>query len=781
MNNQVPVSNNQVPVSNNQVPVSNNQVPVSNNQVPVSNNQESLADNNLPLRKRSNKLPNITPDNESTIQKYTDEVSGYGAEYDNLEDGIKVVIGNINGINRSLTQEISKISNTKENINDINYIKTYLSSSFDIIKNYINGFNDNIKTLQSQDAIIDNNIEKIQKTKGDIENFITTRPFTSGTVKSRSIDSYKGVIEAKLTENLNDLDNLLETYDKIKDKCISLISKGTVGFNKKVIDFKTKLKLNVITYFNQKILGLQYENYTTLNKKFTNSQNNTVKLNTLVEMKELIVKIKEEIGEFRPILQKSYKYNANNNYSILNNPNINSVNEKISKNVNDIEAKLNDSIQNYKEVTQRKINDLQSEVKRILESVLQPIQTYNGTAGEELSIEFNNKSLNNISTSIQTRIKNILDLIDTKLGLNSSQNLAIAVLDNGNLPQNLVANSVPVPNVKKNQLAIGTKVTIPPPAGDFGGKLREGTVEGYYNSNKGYTRVKLNNSGIIERIRNENVKKAPNSSLVNNESAVRNSANNVAIGNSANSVAVRNPANNVAVRNPANNVAVRNPANNVAVRNPANSVAVGNSVNNVAQNMASSLNPNNNTHNVGISNVPLVNNVSGVRNASLVNNPINNDASISSRLNKDVGNRVTGKNITTGRNITGTINSINNTYYILSNLKDLSGNPLEGPGKITKASANWGENSHVKQNAPNLLNHNNSADIEVGDEIRWQKYSHGKKDNKLINGKVTDIQRNGENTIYKVVTIKNGVVQPKNKSNLKKSTHNRIIITKKHS
>ena len=385
------------------------------NKQPANRKKVSAFNDNLPSRKRSNQLLNVTASNQAQIDTFATGVSNYDNEYDAIADEIRQTINTIKTINLSLEQEIKNTINTEGISTDI---KKYLSTSFDKIKQRISDFNENIVKLQSQGPVIDNNIEKIKKSIEYIEGFIITREFVPGTVRSRSKDGYKGVIEDKLTDSLGELNNLLETYEKTKDKCISLIADGTVDFNEKVINFKKNLKLKVIDYFNQKILGLKYDGYSDLNKAFRNTKNDTVKLNTLVNMKNLILQIEKDINDFSEILNKKYKYiKGINVYNIGNNNKINSVKATMNEKFSSIVSELNSSIQNYRNVTKEKIEKLQEDVIKMIESIPPPIQTYNSTAGDELQIEINKKCLSNISTGIQSRIKNILGLIDKKLGI----------------------------------------------------------------------------------------------------------------------------------------------------------------------------------------------------------------------------------------------------------------------------------------------------------------------------------------------------------------------------
>ena len=395
---------------------------MNNPEVPAPFNNNEITVNNFSLQKQqTGSLPFITMNNVEKIDSYKQNVSDYEETYNKLTNELKEVVSNINNITKALGSK--KINNIKGN--QVNNIKQYLSNSFNQIKADINDFELNIDKLNGIIQTTNSNIEQVTILNKNIETFIASieTTFKPRTVKSKSSGSYKGVIEGELGDSTENLDNLIINYKNMQDKCNGLIIKSKQIFNKKVLGFKTNLKLKVIDYFNNEILGLKYETYMKLDTKYNTAPNNTEKLDTLVEMKELIGKIKKDVNEFGPILNSKYKYNNNPNnkkyniynINILNSQNINLFKEKINKMADKTQIDIDDAIADYKKVGTEKLKALQEQLQQILESIPPPIQAYNNTAGNKLSIQFNREQLKGISDSIQTRIKEILDLIDRTL------------------------------------------------------------------------------------------------------------------------------------------------------------------------------------------------------------------------------------------------------------------------------------------------------------------------------------------------------------------------------
>ena len=417
-------------------PINNSQV-IPTNKVAVNNpstNTPKITVSGKPKRARreigpknigNDTLSNITNKNKETIKSFTEKIEEQLKKKNSIIVEVQGFSDSIDDIIEALGDE--KFNNILNNSN-IDSIIEYLRNSFNKMENNITLFNTNIKNLDKIETI-KNSKEEIEGLLKNINDFIDNPQFMEGQVKSTSKVRYIGVIDANMSQSVNSLIKLIKFYDDLQEQCNGIKNESTIEFNKTILENKKVLKLNVIKYFNEQILGLKYKEYEELNIIFKEQLSpeftNTKKLETLVIMRNLIITIKDDFTKFKQIFNKNYKYSNSNIYDMNNNSNINSSKTEISNKITEFENELNKTIADYKRTTELKMTNLKNELQKILLSISTPIKAYNPTAGNNFSITFNEDCLDDINKKIQTRIKTILDNIDSKLGsMGSKKNVS---------------------------------------------------------------------------------------------------------------------------------------------------------------------------------------------------------------------------------------------------------------------------------------------------------------------------------------------------------------------
>lgn len=397
----------------------------------------------------TNELPEFTNTNQQFINSVTETISNYKIKLNELKE-------NEHDANAAITEifediKYYDINNVNYEKNSLGYIEKYLKDSFNKLSEIISNFNGKFSILTDGYENINKYKDELETFNNEINNFITNPSYEEGKISSNNPNNYKVVIKLKMKKNLADLKNLSASFDTLSKIYVNTIKSGEIAFIGGISKLKKELKINIIYYFNEKIVKQSYNKYETLGQQFSENIRDTEKLNILYEMQQLLNNIKDDIEKLQPILNKGFPYNNNNNYKILNDNQVSINQEKVEINlkINNTSMELDNLIVNYKLVTSQHIKDIQLQINAIIASIKPIMANYNNkTAGPDFAIDLNTSGFEKYtSDQFSSKLTEILQKIDTKLGRRGSQNVAEATdPSNSNLAQNLRVNNEVVGN-----------------------------------------------------------------------------------------------------------------------------------------------------------------------------------------------------------------------------------------------------------------------------------------------------------------------------------------------